>query len=105
MASTGLVDVTMISSAGYATAAGTPVFFNGYSIQTATTVDTVFFRDGSTGSMWIASPAPGKIQASGVSSFQFEKSNSPWFENGIYMSHASTRLVSVGFSLSQGLSS
>ena len=104
MASTGLVDVTMISSAGYATEAGVGVFFHGFSNQMASELDSVAFRDGSTGSIWITSPTPAVTQGSGSDDFAFVKSNSPWFSNGIYVSHASTRLISIGFELSQGLS-
>ena len=108
MPSTGMVDVTMISSngAGIGTAmtpTSTGVFFHGYDIQHASEVDTVIFRDGSTGSMWVHSPKASVLQQSGSDTFSFGE-NSPWFKNGIYLSHASTRIVSIYFSNSQGLS-
>jgi hypothetical protein len=103
MPSTGMIDITMISSAGYVTASGTPAFLHGYSLQTCTEVDTVAFKDGSTGSAWVSSPKPGAIQASGTSQFAFPEGQSPWYPNGIYASFTGTRLVSVSFELSQGI--
>jgi len=102
---TGMVSITMASSAGYMTPAGTPAFLHGYNLQLASELDTIIFRDGSTGSGWATSPVTASRQQSGSDNFTFVKSNSPWFEDGIYCSFAGTRIVSIGYEYSQGLSS
>jgi len=91
--------ITMISTAGYLTEAGVPVMFHAFSLQHNTTLQSIYFRNGSTGSFLGHTPVPSKARTSGSDDKSFPEGESPYYDQGIYASFGGAKLCSVCYEL------
>ena len=91
--------VTMRSNTGWMTAEGIPVLLHGYNVQMNKTINSMYLKDGSTGSALIYSGKSSGARGSGFDTVHFAPGNSPYFPNGVYRSTGGQKLCSVLFEI------